>query len=174
VGRLMQGREEAMEGDHPQVGGASELPASLLPAELFPGPGSDDLAAPAKQSVDDESNGHATPAHERLGAQPPELNNLGRARGSPHPKPHNDVEADGMADVAESAASVLPIVGPGPAARHPGTCTLEIFPTIPWNVGVVLVKAPRPLQHVARHILQAIGAIASWRVLANCRCPNSS
>ncbi len=56
--RFVQGRDEAIKGKHPQIGSASELPASLLPAELSLRRRPDDLAAPAKHSVDDESNDH--------------------------------------------------------------------------------------------------------------------
>ena len=55
---FVQGRDEAIEGKHPQIGGTPKLPVSLLPVELFPRRGPDDLAAPAKHSVDDESNDH--------------------------------------------------------------------------------------------------------------------
>jgi hypothetical protein len=58
VDGFVQRRDEAIEGKHPQIGRAPELPASLLPAELLPRRRPDDLAAPAEQSVDDESNGH--------------------------------------------------------------------------------------------------------------------
>ena len=58
VDGFVQGRDETVERKHPQIGSASKLPASLLPAELFPRRRPDDLAAPAKYSVDDESNEH--------------------------------------------------------------------------------------------------------------------
>lgn len=55
---FVQGCDEAIDGKHPQIGGASKLPVSLLTAELSLRRGPDDLAAPAKRSVDDEPKDH--------------------------------------------------------------------------------------------------------------------
>src|SRR6185295_19932365 len=83
---------------------------------------------------------------------------------------HDDTKSDEVDAVARLEPVAVRTTGEPAAAEARAAAhnpeglrrCFEVLPAIPPHVGILLVDAPRPLPHVAAHLLASAGAGSPW------------